>query len=76
MRPQCLDCGLLVVSTNVGIAPELLLSEWVVEGDPKQKDVLKIKKKLQLLKEDPKLRHEVGKRNRESALRWDWKIVA
>jgi len=69
-------CGLPVVSTNVGIASELLSPEWIIEGDPNQEDVLtNVKRKMQLLKQDPDLRESVGRRNRKSALRWDWKNV-
>jgi len=70
-------CGLPVISTNTGIARELLQSEWIINGDPKNTKILKeFRKKILILKNDNFLREKVGNINRISSLKWSWpKIV-
>ena len=70
-------CGLPVISTNTGIAKELLQPDWIINGDPKKLNILKeFRKKILILKNDESLRVKVGKINRISSLKWSWpKIV-
>ncbi len=66
--------GLPVVSSDVGVAKELLDDDWIVKGSPRL-NVDKYRDLLQLLHDDPYLREEVGRENRERSLDYDWEIV-
>ncbi|MBN2335368.1 glycosyltransferase family 4 protein [Candidatus Bathyarchaeota archaeon] len=67
--------GLPVVSSDVGVAREILDEDWIVKGSPRA-HLDEYRDLLQLLNEDPYLRREVGRENRERALGYDWEIVA
>lgn len=71
-------CGKAIVSTNVAWMPELLDSEWIVNGDPDKDPAVfqKLKQKVDFLAKDPALCREVGKRNRRVAVqKWDWRLI-
>ncbi len=66
--------GLPVVSTAVGVAPELLDPEWVID-ERLDKEVIarEMNKRLHILADDAELRAEVGRRNRaEIEANWTW----
>jgi len=70
-------CGLPVVSTNTGVAPELLDPHWIVDEDPKGTRVIKkFQEKIQELKEDPEMAWTVGHQNRERTAQFSWPQVA
>lgn len=68
-------CGLPIVSTDAGAVRDLLDPEWIVEGDPED-SMKEFSEKVQILKDDIELRHEVGERNRETVRRWDWRRIS
>jgi glycosyltransferase involved in cell wall biosynthesis len=67
--------GMPVVSTAVGIVPELLQPEWVIEETNNRAIIAKeVNERLALLADDKELREEVGARNREEMEKnWSWK---
>lgn len=70
-------CGLPVVSTNTGVAPELLGPHWIVDEAPKGPGVIKkFQEKIQALKEDPEMAWTVGRQNRERTAQFSWSQVA
>jgi len=70
-------CGLPIISTNAGAVRQLLSPEWIVDIDPSEelKVIKEFKKRLKMFESNPELMREVGSRNREAALRWDWKVI-
>ena len=71
---EAMAAGLPVVATDVGDMGELVDSEWLVPVEPDEVVVKEMNKLLDILKEDPELRHQVGERNRREILdHWDWK---
>lgn len=69
-------CGLPVVSTKVGIVPEMIEPEWIVNAFKPDEVAKEMNEKLSILKEDPELREQVGKRNREEIEKhWAWPAV-
>lgn len=68
--------GLPVVSTAVGDIPRLISKEWLVPANPPALMVKEMNRKLDLLKSDPELRVQVGRRNREEVIKnWAWNKV-
>lgn len=64
-----------MVVTEVGGMPEFVDSEWVVPSTPEKVVIAKVNNKLQILKENPKLKMEIGEKNHQRVLmEWDWKI--
>lgn len=69
-------CGLPVVSTAVGDIPRLIPKEWLVPVNPPELVINEMNKKLTLLKNNLDLRREVGRMNREEAVKnWSWRKV-
>ena len=67
-------CELPIVSTDVGDMAQLVDMEWLVPVEPDEVVVREMNKKLDILKDDIELRHEVGRRNRlEILINWDWR---
>jgi len=62
---EAMATGLPVVSTDVGSINLLLEKEWLIPSEPEELVVEEMNKKLTLLKNNPELRKEVGKRNRK-----------
>lgn len=61
--------GLPVVSTRVGIVPELLEEDWIVTTQPGKEAIRQTNEKLDILRSDDKLRRRVGERNRHEVLK-------
>lgn len=73
---EAMACGLPVVSSSVG-SGKLLNPEWVIEGDPREKDwISRFRNKVEILRNDPELRYRVGYRNREHVIPWSWPVIA
>lgn len=71
---EAASCGLPIVATDVGDMCELVESEWLVPVEPDDVVVREMNKRLDILKEDVELRHQVGERNRREVLEhWDWR---
>lgn len=66
--------GLPIIATNVGSMKMLLGKEWIVDVYPDAKVVQQMNEKLSILEKNPKLRKEVGERNREHIQKYfSWK---
>jgi len=61
--------GLPVVSTAVGIVPELLEDEWIIQDTKPEVVTREVNKKLSILANDPELRRKVGERNRKEIMK-------
>jgi hypothetical protein len=69
------SCGVPVISTNVGIAPELI--EQNVNGILIERNITAIKKAVILLRDDKDLRIEMGRNARKTIEEnWTWDIQA
>ncbi len=64
-------CGLPVVTTAVGIMPELIRDGE--NGFFVRRDVEDIAGKLRRLRDDPDLRERMGRAAREAVEAWDWR---
>ena len=62
---EAMACGLPVVATDVGNIRMLLSPEWIVPNTNDKEITKEINYRLDLLKENPTLRKEVGERNRK-----------
>jgi len=66
--------GLPIVSTNVGIVPELLEDEWVIHDEKPEVVVREMNRKIAILADNPELRRKVGEQNRkEIMVNWTFK---
>lgn len=62
-----------IVVTNAGGMAEFVDPEWVVESSPENLAVFEMNEKLELLRDNVKLRKQVGERNLQKILReWTW----
>ncbi|HEX5718636.1 MAG TPA: glycosyltransferase family 4 protein [Thermoanaerobaculia bacterium] len=73
----CLEaaaCGLPVITTRVGITPELIRDGE--NGFFVERDAADIAEKLRWLRDDPKLRERLGRAARADVAAWDWRHLA
>lgn len=69
--------GLPVVSTAVGDTPHLISAEWLIPVNPPSLVLKEANKRLDILKNDLKLRQKVGRSNREKIIKnWSWHIAS
>lgn len=69
-------CGLPVISTGTGATRRYIDEEWVIPYKPDFGYLSEeYKKRLSVLVGDPGLAIKVGRKNRETSLRYDWKII-
>lgn len=77
MPQSILEAGataLPIVCTGAGGMAEFVDGEWVIPTYPPEEAVRALLEKLELLKNNPKLRREVGERNLQKVLsEWSWK---
>jgi len=66
--------ALPIVSSNVGLASEILDDDWIIHGNPRQ-SIAEYRRLLTILKEDESLAAEVGRENRRRAMKYDWRNV-
>jgi len=63
-----------IVVTNAGGMAEFVDSEWAVPSTPEQVVIDEVNNKLRILKDNPKLKMEIGEKNYQKVLKeWDWK---
>ena len=62
---EAMSCSLPIISTDVGSIRILLDDEWIVPVNPESTIIEEVNYRLNLLNKYPKLRKEVGKRNRQ-----------
>lgn len=70
-------CGKPVMATHTSGAAREYLTPWqVVKGNIRTvSGMTRMQRKLKALRDDPKLREDLGQRNRKAAVEtWDWKI--
>lgn len=65
---EAMAAELPVVSTDVGLAPELLEPEWVVPQGTREQTAKRVNSRLDRLYRNPELRARTGKRNRRKIL--------
>jgi glycosyltransferase involved in cell wall biosynthesis len=69
-------CGLPVVSTDSGATNKFIEKDWIIPyRDDYEYLQSEFKTKLRILENDPELILEVGMRNRDRSLQYDWKII-
>ena len=67
---EAMSCGLPIISTDVGSLKMLVDEEWLVPVLPEEETVRIMNEKLNKLYNDRELRKQVGKRNRETILKY------
>jgi glycosyltransferase involved in cell wall biosynthesis len=69
-------CGLPVISTDTGATNQFIDKDWIIPYRDDY-DYLKneFKHKLRIMENDPELAIEIGLRNRNRSLQYDWKII-
>ena len=73
---EAMACGLPVVATAVGGTIDVVDKEWLVPANPESEVIRTMREKLQILKDDIKLRKKVGAQNREKILKdWRWSVA-
>jgi glycosyltransferase involved in cell wall biosynthesis len=73
---EAMSSGLPVIATNVGSISFLLDSEWIVPNTNDKDIIQNINMKLDILKNNPQLRKQVGLRNRKHIESFfDWNIL-
>jgi len=65
-----------IVVTDVGGMSEFIDEKWIIPAFPVKTCIKTLNEKLQILKDNPKLRFEVGNKNLRKVLnKWDWKYI-
>ena len=67
-------CGIPVLATAVGVMPEYMIDQ--ANGYLVPFDVATLADRLTRLRDDPDLRHRMGRTARHNALTWDWTALA
>lgn len=68
-------CGLPVVSTDVGVVPQIIDPEYIIPV-PAKDHLDQYRQIIKCFLDDPELSREVGKMNRIRAYRYSWENVA
>jgi glycosyltransferase involved in cell wall biosynthesis len=77
---QCLleaaATGLPIICTDIGGHSKLVDKEWLIPAYPEEEMLKQLNEKLTLLKNNPKLRMQVGQRNLNKVQnKWAWKYI-
>lgn len=70
-------CERPIVTSNAGAVGDFIDDDFIVKCDPEKEEkfIEEVTKKIEYFREDENIRREVGKRNRKSVLKLDWKHV-
>lgn len=67
---EAMSASLPVISTDVGSIRMLIGDEWIVPVNPEETLIKNMNEKIKLLEKYPRLKYDVGKRNRQRILKY------